>query len=274
MKVPTTCLSWRTKHLGVLPQEETESPSGQISQLKIHQLLSTRPLVVFPIELNGGDQAVTINLLGPLHTGSSVTTNKHPYIEVNIPSPTPEEQDCATPPEDRQQDTPAVVIPKTPWKPRITLMVEVNELIDWGMTDNYNQELENSIAEEHTTQAETSPPTKMEVLQLPLETSSQTNTEGMEASVESNTANATLVPVAHSSWSNSPIVDLQLEVHSAVNSMFTTKKSSKLEMPQAIRDFETSLHQHEAEAIAANKKAKIAHSRRDFKPEGNALRPL
>ena len=41
------------KHLGVLAQEKTEGPSGQISQLKIHQLLSTGSLVVVPVELNG-----------------------------------------------------------------------------------------------------------------------------------------------------------------------------------------------------------------------------
>ena len=60
----------KDKHLCVLPQEKAESPSGQISQLKIHQLLSARPLVVFPIELNRGDQLVTINLPKSLHPGS------------------------------------------------------------------------------------------------------------------------------------------------------------------------------------------------------------
>ena len=37
----------KDRHVCVLPQEEAESPRGQISQLKICQLLSTRPLVVF-----------------------------------------------------------------------------------------------------------------------------------------------------------------------------------------------------------------------------------
>ena len=86
------------KHLGVLCQEQMEGPSGWVSQLKIYQLLSISQLVVFPMELNRGDQAVTINLLGPLHTGASVTNNKHPCIEVNIPLPTTEEGGCATPP--------------------------------------------------------------------------------------------------------------------------------------------------------------------------------
>ena len=33
----------KDKHLGILPQVKVESPCGQISQLEVHQLLSTRP---------------------------------------------------------------------------------------------------------------------------------------------------------------------------------------------------------------------------------------
>ena len=98
MKVPTTPPLPKDKHICVQPQEKAESPSGQISQLKIHWLLSASLSVVFPIELNGGDQSVTIDLPKSLHTGSSVTTDEYPYIEVNIPTPIPEEQDCASPP--------------------------------------------------------------------------------------------------------------------------------------------------------------------------------
>ena len=38
----------KDRHVCVLPQGEAESPSGQISQLKVYQLLSTRLLVVSP----------------------------------------------------------------------------------------------------------------------------------------------------------------------------------------------------------------------------------
>ena len=64
----------KDRHVCILPQGEAEIPSGQISQLKICWLLSTGPLVVFPTELNGGDQSMTINLPESLHTGSSVTS--------------------------------------------------------------------------------------------------------------------------------------------------------------------------------------------------------
>ena len=95
----------KDRHVCILPQWEAESPSGQISQLKICQLLSARPLVVFPTELNGGDQSVTIDLPESLHTGSSVTTDKYPYIEVNIPTLVPEEQGNASLPLGGKHDT-------------------------------------------------------------------------------------------------------------------------------------------------------------------------
>ena len=252
------------KHLGVLAQEKMEGPSGWISQLRIHQLLSARSLVVVPMELNGGKQAVTVNLPEPLCTGSSIISDDHPFVEVNIPSLITENQGCMTPTQGRQQDTFPATIPKTPWKPRIALATQVTELLDRGMTDNYDKELEHSIMADHTTQAETSPTRKMEELLLPLETSSQTSVDGMDASIESTPVDTTLITVVCSSQSNSPIEELQLEVNSALNSLFTTKRASELERQTAIKDFETSLHQCELDAMAAIDKAKAAHSWRDL----------
>ena len=78
----------KDKHLGILPQGKAESLCGWISQLEVCQLLSAGLQVIYPVGLNGGDQSVTIDLPGPLHSGSRVTTNEHPYIKIDIPSPT------------------------------------------------------------------------------------------------------------------------------------------------------------------------------------------
>ena len=104
-----------------------------------------------------------------------------------------------TPTQGRQQDTLPATIPKTPWKPRIALMTQVAELLDRGMTDNYDWESEHSITADHATQVEMSPTRKMEELLLPLETSSQTSVDGTDASVESTPVDATLVTVVCSS---------------------------------------------------------------------------
>ena len=199
----------KDKHLGILPQGKAESPCGLISQLEVCQLLSARPRVIYPMGLNGGDQSVTINLPGLLHSGSSVITNEHPYIKIDIPSPTPEEQDGANLSLDGGHTNQAVAMPKTPWKPRVTLMAEVGELLTWGMTEDYDHEPEHSAMEkELATEADTSPPQKTEVPTLPLDTSSQASVPEMEASMESNPIHNSPTAVAYSSCSDSPTMDL------------------------------------------------------------------
>ena len=121
----------KEKHLDVLPQGKVEeSPYGWISQLKVHQLLSTGPQVIYPVGLNGSNQPVIINLPELLHSGCSVTTDKHPHLQINIPLPTPQEPEHTTLPLGRAHATPADTIPKTLWKSRITLMAEVTDLLD------------------------------------------------------------------------------------------------------------------------------------------------
>ena len=228
----------KDRHICVLPQEKAERPSGQISQLKSHWLLTARPLVVFPMELNGDDQLVTIDLPKSLHTRSSITADEYPYIKINIPTPIPEEQDCTSLPLGRKHDPPTTTQPKAPWKPRVTLTAEVKDLIDRGMMDNYDQELEHSITVEvTTTEADAIPPLKTEMPVLSLDASSQASAAETEASMESSPVSTPLTAVAHSSCSSSPIVDfseLQSDVHMAVSSMLTARRSTDLKIQRAI----------------------------------------
>ena len=183
------------------------------------------------MELNQGNQSVTIDLLESLHMGSSVINDKYPYIEVNIPTLVPKEQGNANLPLGEKCNTATADQPKTSWKPRITLTAEVKDLISWGMTDDYDQESEHSAkAEVPSPEAVTSSPSKREKPVLLLD--SQTSAAETEASRESKPAGALPTAAVHSSCSSSPITclsDLQSDVHLAVNSMFTTKRSSDLE---------------------------------------------
>ena len=206
--------------------------------------------------LNGGNQSVTIDLPGLLYGGSSVTTDEHPYMKIDIPSPTLEEQDGANLPLGGGHATQAIDMPKTPWKPGITLMAEVGELLTQSMTEDYNCEPEHSAMEkELATEADISPPPKMEVPALPLDTSSQASVPETEASIESNLIHASPTAVAIAAtvtvqqwtfWSFRPMP------HLAINHMLSIKRSSELERQWAIQDFEASLHQREAEAAATN----------------------
>ena len=105
----------RDKHLGILPQGKVEeSPYGQISQLEVQQLLSTGPQVIYPVGLNGNDQPVMITLPEPLHIGASITTNKHPYMRIDIPLPPSEEPEYTTSLLGKAHTIPAANSPETP----------------------------------------------------------------------------------------------------------------------------------------------------------------
>ena len=180
----------------------------------------------------------------------------------------PEEQDCANLPVGGVYTTLAVATPKTSWKPRITLMAEVGNLLNWGMTEDYDHEPEcSAMAKGPTTKAGTSPTPKMEDLALPLDTSSQVSIVEMEASMESNPIHNSPMAVASSSHSDSPtqeLSELQTDASLAVNHMLSIKRSSDLDRQMAIWEFEVALHQQEAKRAAANEKAKSIHSRKEL----------
>ena len=190
------------------------------------------------MELNQGDQSVTIDLPESLHMGSSVINDEYPYIEVNIPTLVPEEQGNADSPLGKKCDTATADQPKTSWKPRITLTAEVKDLIGWGMMDDYDWESEHSAkVEVPSPEVVTSSPLKREKPVLLLDTHSQTSVAETEASGESNHAGTSPMAAVHSSCSSSPITclsNLQSDVHLAINSMFTAKRSLDLEIQQAI----------------------------------------
>ena len=123
----------KSKHLGILPQGRVgESPYGQISQLKVCQLLSARPQVVYPVGLNGRDEPITITLPELLHSGASIITTEHPYIRIDIPLLPPEELRHTTLPLGKVHTIPATNSPRTPWKPRKSLATEVNTFTNLG----------------------------------------------------------------------------------------------------------------------------------------------
>ena len=164
----------KDKQLGILPQGKAEESSyGQISQLEVHQLLSTRAQVIYPVGLNGNDEPVMTTLPEPLHSSASITTNEHPYMRIDIPPPPLEEPECTTSPVGKVHTIPAANSPKTPPKPRVSIAAEVDDLLTQAMADESSYELEHSpIGKATTVEAAVSPPCKSEAPPLPVNTSS------------------------------------------------------------------------------------------------------
>ena len=254
------------KHIGILPQGKAEeSPYGQINQLKVHQLLSAGPQVVYPVGLNGGNQPVTITLPEPLHSSCSITTDEHPHMGINIPKISPEEPECTTLPLGGAHPIPAIATPKTPWKPRITLRAEVDALLKQGMADNSSCESKHSAIEKAAAvDVVMSLSHKAEVLTLPINTSSQASVEEVETSMESNPVNISPTVAAYSSCSGSPMVDLtelQTDTNLAMDHMLSIKRSTDLKRQQITWELGIQLRQNEADEAAAKERAKILHLR-------------
>ena len=133
------------------------------------------------------------------------------------------------------------------------------------MTGNWNIPATEEVP---TIEADASPPLKMDITVLPLDTSSQASAAEMEASVGSNPVGILTTAATHSSQSSSLIVELselQSDAHMAIHSIFTAKRSSDLQIQCAIQDYEASLYQLEVETTATNAKAKVIHLRRDLR---------
>ena len=199
-------------------------------------------------------------------SSSSITSDEHPHLWINIPLPTPEEPKHTTLPLGREHAIPTDIIPKNPGKSRVTLMAEVNDLLDWGMADDYDPESEHpSMGEEVATEADLPPPTKEEAPAPSLDTSSQASVGEMDTSLECNPIDVYPSMATCSSQSGSPTVDL-VELQEGANltatHMLSVKRSSDIERQQDFQDFQASLHQQEAEEAAANERAKITHSRK------------
>ena len=182
--------------------------------------------------LNGGNQLVTITLPEPLHSGSSITTDEHPHMRIVIPLLPPEEPEHTTPPLGRVHAIPAATPPKTPWKPRISLATEVDDLLIWAMAGDSSRELKHSArGKVATAEAVMSLSNKSEAPAPPIDTSSQASMEEGEASLESNPVNISPITATYSSCSASPSVDLmelQANANLAADHMLSVKRSMDL----------------------------------------------
>ena len=152
--------------------------------------------------MNGNDKPVTTTLPELLHSGASITTNEQPYMRINIPPPPLEEPEHTTLPADEVHTIPAANSPKTPPKPRVSIVAEVDDLLTWVMADKSSHESKHSpIGEVATVEAVTSPSWKSEASPQLVDTSSQASMEEAEASLEGLPANVS--PIAATCGSNS-----------------------------------------------------------------------
>ena len=212
----------KDKHLGILPQGKAEETScGWISQLDICQLLSLGPPVIYPTGLNGQDEPIITTLPELLSSGISVIASKHLYLEIDIPPM--DESDTKTPSIDEASIIQTTNPFKSPPKLEGSLAAEVNDLLDWAITEASSCESEySSLGKITTVVVITSSPQKSEVSLQPIDTSSQASIKEAEASLEDIPSNISQIAAAYSRGSVSPLVDpseLWVNVNRAIDNI-------------------------------------------------------
>ena len=239
----------KNKHLGVLPQGKVqETFCGQISQLKVCQLLATSPQVIYPIGLNGHDEPIITTLPDLLGSGISLIISEHIYLEIDIPSPTIEEPDHKMPP---LKDIPTFLItspPKSPPKSKGSMTMEVSNLLSQAVLEASSCGSQQSSPRRPTTAVVLiSLPWKPEGLPLPPNTSSQASIDEGEASLEDIPANISSIAAISGSDSTSPSMDLTelwTNANKALDDLLSTKGSIDARRQRAVWDLGVMLCQN------------------------------
>ena len=254
----------KDKHLGILPQGKVEETyCGQISQLKVCQLLSASPQVVYPIGLNGHIEPIITTLPEPLDSSISIITSKHLYLGIDIPSPPMEESDCKVPPLSEISTVLITSSPKSPPKFEGSMTAEVKDLLAQAVQEVSSSESEHPPGKPTTAAVPMTPPRKSEASLQPVDTSSQASVEEAEASLEDLPANISPIAAAYCSRSISPPVDpsqLQANANRAVDSMLHLKRSIDIRRQRAVWELGVMLCQNESQEATSVTEAKVIHS--------------
>ena len=185
-------------------------------------------------------------------------------MRINIPPSPLEESECTALSVDEAHTIPAANSPKTPPKPKVSIVAEVNDFLTWTMADVSSCKSKHSpIGKVTTVEAVASPPRKSEALPQPVDTSPQTSMEEAEVSLESLPAKISPITAAYSSRSTSPPVDpmeLQTDANRATNNMLHLKRSTDLKRQRVIWELGVLLHQSEVNEATSVAKAKVIHS--------------
>ena len=255
----------KDRHLGVLHQRGAEeAPCGQISQLKVCQLLATGPQVIYPIGLNGQDELIITSLPEPLPSSVSLTASKPAYVGIDISSTLVEEPDQKIPPLG-EVSTILVASPhKSPPKSEGSMTMEVRNLLSWAMLEAFSCESKQSSPRRPTPAVVlTTPSQKLDVPLWPVDTSSQASIEEAEASLED--ISTSISPIAAVSRTRSitfpmDAMELQTNANKALDDLLTTKASIDVCRQRAVWELDIAFCQNESKAAASIKEAKAACS--------------
>ena len=236
-------------------------PCGQISQLKVCQLLATGLQVVYPVGLNGHDEPIITTLPELLASGVSFTTSRHIYWGIDIPSPPVEEPDQKILPLG-EVSTILITSPhKSPLKSEGSMTMEVSNLLSQAVLEASSCESEHLSPRKPTpVVVPMTPPQKSEGPLLPVDTPSQVSVEEAEAFLEDIPTSISPIAAISRTRHISPLVDkveLWANANKALDDLLNTKGSIDARRWRAVWELGIILHQNESQVATSIKEAKV-----------------
>ena len=239
-----------------------ETACGWISQLEVCKLLATSSQVIYPVILNGYDEPIITTLPEPLASSVSLTTSKHLYLGIDIPSPPVKEPDQKILPFG-EVSTILIASPhKSPPKSEGSMTMEVSDLLSQAVLEASSCESKHSSPRRLTPAVVlTTPPQKPEGQLQPVDTSSQLSIEEAEASLEDIPASTSPIAAVSRTGSVSPpedIMELQTSANKALDDLLTTKAFIDTCRWRAIWELNVTLPRTSPKQLHLSKKLKLS----------------
>ena len=228
----------REGHLSALVEGGTSSATcKRVSQLEVHQLLSSSSQVVYPVGLDGCEVPVIASPSKSLVKGTNLFGGKPIYLKVDIPQSITEEPELKVPPLGSHFSSipmPSPIRAPPPKAEReVSMTMEVRELLSWAVLDTSRHASGNASPKRLNPMVLLTPmPAKLGDFPGPVDTSSQVSTlddaEMGDTSLEEIPTASSPTGETPGSSGDAPPIDtghLWKEANKALGELLVTKSS-------------------------------------------------
>ena len=236
----------------------------RVSQLQVHQLLSSGSQVVYPAGLNGCEVPLITSLPEPIN----LLDSKPIYLKADIPQSTMERPELKAPPLGGHPPSTLIASPVRPPPPKVegevSMTMEVRELLSWAGLDTSEHASGSSTPKRWEPMVLVTPlSTKPEDFPKPEHMSSQVSalhaTKMEDTSLEEIPTPSSPTAEALGPRSDAPPKDaahLQEEANKALGDLLMVKSSINACQQKLVLEFSMALCQNDSEATESIKEVK------------------
>ena len=240
----------------------------RVSQLQVHQLLSSGSQVIYPAGLIGWEVPLITSPPEPMAKGINLFSSKPVYLKVDIPQSNTEGPELKALPLGSHSPSTLVASPVRPPLPKaeeeVSMTMEVRELLSWVGLDTSEHASGSSTPKRQKLVVLVTPlPTKPEDFPKPVDMSSQVNTLE-DAKMEHASLEEIPTPSSPTTEALGPISDtlptdgahLQEEANRALGDLLMVKSSIDAHQQKLVSEFSMAIRLNNSEATESVKEEK------------------